>query len=453
MKRTRLAIAAASIATALAVTMSGCSTGGDSGGGDRQKLELWFWGAPPAQQETMQKVLVDGFNESQDAYELEVNFDNAVDKNIQVALSANKGPDVVYGSGPAFASAYAAEGKLADMTPYAEKYGWKDRILDSMYESGTVDGKLYSLPNSIEDIGVFYNTKVLDTLGVEIPKTYDEFVAVMDKAAAAGLYSSVTGNQGWKPVNQNYISLFMSQVAGGKTMYDALQGTIPWTDPALVKAVEDSADFYNAGYLGGKDYANLNFDQSMKLLSEEKSPFFIGPSLAFQFASNYFNDDTGNTADLGYMPFPTINPDLPTPYYTLGTTASLSINESSENKDGAAEVIDYMMTDSFAKEMNETWPGYWAVPLKDFDLNADDYSGLSKPFVTAIKETIAGVNDGNYGYFVGTFFPPATAAALTDIDSVWLGNVTAEDFLATVQKTFDEEKAKGLVPPLPEPAN
>jgi raffinose/stachyose/melibiose transport system substrate-binding protein len=453
MKRQRLAVAAIGIASAIALTMGGCSAGGGSGDGGKQKLELWFWGAPPAQQETMQKVLVDGFNASQDDYELEVNFDNAVDKNIQVALSANKGPDIVYGSGPAFSSAYAAEGKLADMTPYAEKYGWKDRILDSMYESGTVDGKLYSLPNSIEDIGVFYNTKVLDTLGVEVPKTYDEFVDVMDKAAAAGLYSSVTGNQGWKPVNQNYISLFMSQVAGGHTMYDALQGTIPWTDPALVKAVQDSADFYNAGYLGGKDYANLNFDQSMKLLSEEKSPFFIGPSLAFQFASNYFNDDTGNTADLGYMPFPTINPDLPSPYYTLGTTASLSINAASKNQDGAAEVIDYMMTDDFAKEMNETWPGYWAVPLKDFDLNADDYSGLSKPFVTAIKDTISGVNDGNYGYFVGTFFPPATAAALTDIDSVWLGNVTAEDFLANVQKTFDEEKAKGLVPPLPEPAN
>ena len=453
MKRKRLAIAATSIAAALALTMSGCSAGGDAGSGDRQKLELWFWGAPPAQQETMQKVLVDGFNASQDQYELEVNFDNAVDKNIQVALSANKGPDIVYGSGPAFASAYAAEDKLADMTPYAEKYGWKDRILDSMYESGTVDGKLYSLPNSIEDIGVFYNTKVLDTLGVDIPTTYDEFVAVMDKAAEAGLYPSVTGNQGWKPVNQNYVSLFMSQVAGGKTMYDALQGTIPWTDPALVKAVQDSADFYQAGYLGGDDYANLNFDQSMKLLSEEQSPFFIGPSLAFQFASNYFNDDTGNTEDLGYMPFPTINADLPSPYYTLGTTASLSINAASKNQDGAAEVIDYMMTDSFAKEMNETWPGYWAVPLKDFDLNADDYTGLSKPFVTAIKETIAGVNDGNYGYFVGTFFPPATAAALTDIDSVWLGNVTAEEFLTTVQTTFDDEKAKGLVPPLPEPAN
>ncbi|WP_353112338.1 extracellular solute-binding protein [Microbacterium sp.] len=451
MNRKKTAIAAASMVAAAALALTGCSGGGQGGG--REKLELWFWGAPPAQQKTMQKVLVEGFNASQDKYELEVNFDNAVDKNIQVALSANRGPDIVYGSGPAFSSAYAAEGKLADMTPYAEKYGWKDRILDSMYESGTVDGKLYSLPNSIEDIGVFYNKKVLDTLGVEVPKDYADFVSVMDKAAEKGLYSSVTGNQGWKPVNQNYISLFMSQVAGGKTMYDALQGTIPWTDPALVKAVNDSADFYKAGYLGGKDYPNLNFDQSMKLLSQGKSPFFIGPSLAFQFASNYFNDDAGNTADLGYMAFPTINPDLPSPYYTLGTTASLSINAASKNKDGAAEVIDFMMTDKFAKEMNKTWPGYWAVPLKDFALDAKDFSGLSQPFVTAMHETISGVNEGHYGYFVGTFFPPATAAALTDIDSVWLGNVTAEQFLANVQKVFEGEKAKGLVPPLPEPAS
>ncbi|QMU97355.1 carbohydrate ABC transporter substrate-binding protein [Microbacterium esteraromaticum] len=450
MNRRASTLAVVSMTAIAGMALAGCSGGVAAG---KEKLELWFWGAPPAQQETMQKVLVDGFNASQDEYELEVNFDNAVDKNVQVALSANRGPDVVYGSGPAFAAAYAAEGKLADMTPYAEKYGWKDRILDSMYESGTYDGKLYSLPNSIEDIGVFYNVSVLKTLGVEVPTTYDEFVDVLDKAEGAGLYPSVTGNQGWKPVNQNYISLFLSQVAGGKAVYDALQGTIPWTDPALVEAVQASSDFYNAGYLGGKDYPNLNFDQSMKLLSEEKSPFFIGPSLAFQFASNYFSDEAGNTEDLGFMAFPTINPELPSPYYTLGTTASLSINEASKNKDGAAMVIDYMMSDDFAKQMNETWPGYWAVPLKDFDLDAADYDGLSAPFVTAMQNTIEGVNAGDYGYFAGTFFPPATAAAFTDIDSVWLGNTTAEQFLQKVQKVFDDEKAKGLVPPLPEPAN
>lgn len=450
MKRKRLVAAAIGMAAAAAITLAGCS---GSGAGGRQTLQLWFWGAPPQQQQTMKKVLVDEFNASQKKYTLQVTFNNAVDKNVQVALSANKGPDIVYGSGPSFSAAYAAQGKLADMTPYAKKYGWEDRILTTMYQAGTVDGKLYSLPNSIEDIGVFYNKKVLDKLGVGVPKTYADLTADMDKAAAAGLYPSVTGNQGWKPVNQNYISLFLAQVAGGKTTYDALQGTIPWTDPAMVKAVEDSADFYKKGYLGGKDYSTLNFDQSVQLLSKEKSPFMIGPSLIFQFASNYFNDKAGNTDDLGYMPFPSIEADRPNPYATLGTTASLSINAASKNKDGAAAVIDYMMSDKFAKEMNKSWPGYWAVPLKNFDLNADDYSGLSKPFVTAMKDTIAGVNEKHYGFFVGTFFPPATATAFTDIDSVWLGKVSATDFLKNVQTTFDKEKAKGLVPPIPEPVN
>ncbi|WP_284750771.1 ABC transporter substrate-binding protein [Arthrobacter sp. efr-133-R2A-120] len=450
MNRRRMRLVVAAVCASAALAMSGCGAS-PSAGADRQTLQLWFWGAPPQQQQTMQKVLVDGFNNSQSKYTLEVTYNNAVDKNIQVALSADKGPDVVYGSGPAFASAYAAQGKLEDMTPYAKKYGWADRILAPMYESGTVNGKLYSLPNSIEDIGVFYNKKVLAKLGLAVPKTYADFVGAMDKAAAAGMYSSVTGDQGWKPVNQNYVSLFMSQIAGGKTMYNALQGKIPWTDPSIVKSVEDSAAFYQKGYLGGKDYATLNFDQSVQLLSQEKSPFFIGPTLAFQFASNYFNDAKGNTDDLGYMPFPTVNPDLPSPYFTLGTTASLSINAASKNKDGAAEVIDYMMSDSFAKDMNKSWPGYWAVPLKNFDLNADDYTGLSKPFVTAMKNTIQGVNDGNYGFFAGTFFPPATATAFSDVDSVWLGQTSATQFLSTIDSTFKTEKAQGLVPPVPEP--
>src|SRR5438270_4879670 len=104
MRRMRLVTAAIGVASAVALALAGCSSG-DAGGG-RQTLQLWFWGAPPQQQQTMKQVLVDGFNKSQDKYTLQVTFNNAVDKNVQVALSANKGPDIVYGSGPAFSAAY-----------------------------------------------------------------------------------------------------------------------------------------------------------------------------------------------------------------------------------------------------------------------------------------------------------------------------------------------------------
>ncbi|WP_026554337.1 ABC transporter substrate-binding protein [Arthrobacter sp. 35W] len=442
------ALAAGAVAAALLLSACGGQT--PSAGG-KQQIEMWFWGAPPAHQKEMQQVLVDGFNKSQDKYQLKVTFDNAVDKNIDVALAANRGPDVVYGSGPAFAAAYVAKGKLADMTPYSDKYDWKDRILDPMYESGTVDGKLYSLPNSLNNIGVFYNKAVLDKLGVGIPTTTAELNAAMDKAQAAGLYASVTGNKGWKPVNENYASLFLTHAAGGKTVYDALQGTTSWTDPKIAAAIDASKDFYQKGYLAGKDYSNLNFVESMQLLSQGKAPFMFGPSLAFQFATDSFNDKNGNTNDLGFMPFPNIDESLASPNFTLGSTASLSINNASKNKDGAAAVIDFMMTESFSTDMTKTWPGYWAVPLKKFDAAPDEFTGLSKPYVQAMKDMIAGVNEGHYGFFAGTFFPPATATAFDDIDSVWLGKTSTTDFLKTVDKTFAEEKAKGLVPPVPEP--
>jgi raffinose/stachyose/melibiose transport system substrate-binding protein len=434
------------------LALSACSASGSGSSGGRQTLQMWFWGAPPAQQKTMQQVLVDGFNKSQSKYTLKVTFNNAVDTNIQVALSANQGPDIVYGSGPAFSAAYAEQGKLADMTPYAEKYGWKDRILAPMYDSGTVNGKLYSLPNSLENIGVFYSKKVLAKLGVPVPTTFAELTADMDKASAAGLYPSVTGNKGWKPVNQNYISLFLTHAAGGKAVYDALQGTTKWTDPKIAQAVTESADFYKKGYLGGKDYANLDFTESMQLLAQGKSPFFIGPTLAFQFASNDFNDTAGNTDDLGFVPFPNVDTSLPSPNYTLGTTASLSINGHSKNKDGAAEVIDYMMSETFAQQMNKTWPGYWGVPLKSLSsADPSQFTGLSAVYVKALQDMNTAVASGNFGLDISTFFPPGTQTALTDIDTVWLGKSSATDFLKRVQTAYDKDKASKLLAPVPQP--
>ena len=276
----------------------------------------------------------------------------------------------------------------------------------------------------------------------------------MDKAAAAGMYPSVTGNQGWKPVNQNYISLFLTQVAGGPTVYNALQGTIPWTDPAIEKAVQASADFYKKGYLGGKDYATLNFDQSVQLLSQGKSPFMLGPSLIFQFASNYFNDKAGTTRRprLAAVPQYRGGPPVPVPDpgYDGVAVDQRGIEEQGRRGRGHRLHDDRQLRQGDEQDL----AGLLGRPAEELRPRTPTTTrGLSKPFVTAMKDTIATVNKGGYGFFAGTFFPPATATAFTDIDSVWLGKESAADFLKKVQTTFAAEKAKGLVPPLPKPAD
>ena len=419
---------------------------------ERTQVQFWMWGAGPHLQDVIRAVLVDPYNESQDEFELVMTFRNDVDSVIASVLPAGGGPDLVYGSGPAFVRPFAQAGHLANMEPYAEQYGWRDRILTPIYQSGTVDGDLYALPNSLLTMGVFYNKVLFAENGWEIPTTFAELEAIMDDALSQGLYASVTGNKGWRPVNEDYSQTFLNHWAGPQVIYDAITGAIPWTDAAIAEAIQKSADWFQADYLAGEDYFNLNFLDAVSLLASNQSPFFFGPTLVFQFATSFYSEEEGNLDELGFFPFPS-KEGLPSPLYILGTAATLSINGSSapEVQDAVAAIIDRMMTQEFLVDMTRGWPGYWGVPISQVDINLDDFTGLSHGFLSAIQETVSAVNAGNFGYAPDTFFPPATQATFIEIDAVWVGDLSVEDFLASVQTAYEEDQAAGLVfaPPPP----
>lgn len=418
---------------------------------DREAITLWFWGAEPYAQEAFKSILVDVYNASQDKYQLTVEFRPTVDADMTTALAANQGPDIVYGSGPSFVMPLVEAGKLEPMDAYAEQYGWKDRILQPYYESGTVNGKLYSLVNGVSTMGVFYNKKVLADNGWAVPTTIEELESIMDQAIAKGMYASVTGNKGWKPVNENYASLFLTHVAGPEAVYKCLTGEQKWNSPEIVAAIEKSKEWWDKGYLGGADYANLNFSESLQLLADEKSPFFVGPTIAFQWAASFFKGD--KEENIAFIPFPSTK-QVPNETYTLGAACTLSINAnvSQEHKDEAAKIIDMMMTADFMQKMTTAWPGYWGTPLKD--LSAVDTSNmpyLSKSFVDVTQKIAGAVNQGNFGFYDNVFFPAATQQQIVNIENVWYDTDSVSDYLDTMDKEFKTEFDKGLVPPIPQP--
>jgi len=418
---------------------------------EKEVITLWFWGAEPYSQEALNRILAEPYNASQDSYELVIEFRNTVDNDINVALSAGQGPDIVYGSGPAFVMPLAEAGKLAPLDAYSEQYGWKDRLLSPLYDSGTVNGVLYSLPNSVSALGIFYNKKVLSENGWEVPTTIEALEKIMDAAIEKGLYASVTGNKGWKPVNENYASLFLTHFAGPQIVYDCLTGKEKWNNPKVAAAIEKSAEWFKKGYLGGSDYVNLNFSESIQLLADGRSPFFIAPSIGFQWAKSFFTDEKAN--DLGFIPFPSGSEDVNYPTYTLGTACTLSINANSKVKDEAAKILDKMMTPEFMQAMTEAWPGYWGVPLKDFSkVDTSNMEPLSKAFTEAVIAVSDAVNEGNFGYYTNVFFPAATQTQFIDIETVWYDQVSVDEFLNKVDKEFTIEFEKGLVPPIPVPA-
>lgn len=423
------------------------SVGPISAQDDREELTMWFWGTPPEYRDVMEAQLSARFASIQDDYKLVVEYRNSVNKDIAVALNANEGPDIVYESSPSLAMPYIEAGKYENLDRYAEQYGWQDKMIPVMYESSTVDGSLYTIPMGLNVIGMFYNQKVLDDNGWEVPETIDELIAIMEAAQDRGLYASVTGNKGWKPTNEDYASLFLTHFAGPDAVYAALANEAPFNSPDMQFAVQTSADWFKKGYLAGTDYVNLDWGESAMLLSEGMAPFFFGPTKFFQFAAPFFTGD--NADNLRFKAFPEGKPGIGEAY-AVGATGVLGINANSNKKDAAAQVLNIILTPEFAAGMAEYWPGYWGVPLRDLGIDSTTLSGPSKYFIEATMNAARAVSEGNFGYYCSSYFPPQSFDILcVNIDTVWFEQDTAEGILEKTDAAFAEEM--DLVPPLPKP--
>lgn len=75
----------------------------------------------------------------------------------------------------------------------------------------TQQGGLYCMTPSLVSDGMFYNAKVLEENGWEVPKTGAELEEIMKAAQEKGMYASAVGNNGWQPINENYSSTFINQ--------------------------------------------------------------------------------------------------------------------------------------------------------------------------------------------------------------------------------------------------
>ncbi len=412
------------------------------------ELSMWFWGSTSEQQAALSKNLVDKFNESHPGFHMTVEYRSSVNKDMAVALSAGEGPDIVYESSPSLALNYIRAGKYANLDTYAEKYGWADKLLGCMYDSGVYEGSLYSLPMGMNIIGMVYNKNVLEENGWAVPTTVDELTAIMDEAMAKGMYGSVTGNKGWQPTNEDYTSLFLNSFAGAGKVYDALTDQTPWTDDALVGAINTSAEWYQKGYLG-TDYLSLDWADSAMLLAEGRAPFYFGPLKFIQNLMGYAVDDMADA--FGFTVFPAAG-DVPATY-TVGATGLLAINANTQYKDECAEFLDMLMSNDFVESMAKDWPGYWAVPLTTLgDIDMSQFEGLSKMFMEGVANACDAINAGDFGYYNSSYMPAEAFDLMCIVDSVWLGEKDAESFMKEIDDAFQKEYDAGACPICPAPA-
>lgn len=116
-----------------------------------------------------------------------------------------------------FAIDYAEDGKLGDISSLAQKEGWDKVVPKALQKFTTTNGKWDAVPVNIHSANwIWLNKAAFDKIGGAEPKTFDDFLTLLDKAKAAGVIPLALGGQPWQEA-----TMFNSVVAstGGIDFY------------------------------------------------------------------------------------------------------------------------------------------------------------------------------------------------------------------------------------------
>jgi len=124
---------------------------------------------------------------------------------------------------------WAALGSLGDLNELAAKEGWDKVVPKALQRFSKYDGKWVAAPVNVHSTNwVWANKAVLDKAGVAVPKSWDEFVAALDKLKAAGVVPLAHGGQPWQ--DATLFDAVLLSVGGGdfykKSMIDLDDATL-----------------------------------------------------------------------------------------------------------------------------------------------------------------------------------------------------------------------------------
>ncbi|MGX9119153.1 ABC transporter substrate-binding protein [Mesorhizobium sp. BHbsci] len=112
---------------------------------------------------------------------------------------------------------YAAAGVMGDLTETAVKEGWDKSVPAALQKFSVYDGKWVAAPVNVHSVNwLWINKAVMDKIGGTEPKTFDEFIALLDKAKAAGAIPLALGGQNWQEATM-FDSVVLS--TGGPEFY------------------------------------------------------------------------------------------------------------------------------------------------------------------------------------------------------------------------------------------
>jgi raffinose/stachyose/melibiose transport system substrate-binding protein len=322
-KNGRRGVALTALAAATTLFAAGCSAGSlgsSSGEGSAGATEITFLTGATDTDVASAKAVIDAFTAANPNITIKTDTrpgGSEGDNLVKTRLATGDMSEVfIYNNG----SLLQAIKPEQNLTPLDDQ-PWAGQLDQTFADSSKgSDGKLYGGPyGTAFGGGVLYNIPVYKKLGLEIPKTWDEFMKNNETIKKAGI----------DPVEQTYGETWTSQlfVLGD---YHNVEAAVPdfaakytagelkyATTPAALAGFQHIQDVKDAGYFN-KDFASAKLNDGVKAVATGTAAHY--PQLGAT-ANNIENVSPGKSNDVGFFALP--GPDAATNGMTVwpGTAA------------------------------------------------------------------------------------------------------------------------------------
>jgi len=221
---------------------------------------------------------------------IKFNSDKNFEKQVVVQARSGNPPDIAVVPQPGLLATLVSTGAAveapAQVKDNVAKYWSKD------WEGfGTVNGKFYAAPlgANVKSL-VWYSPKMFKDAGYEVPKTWDDMIALSDKIAGAGdvkpwCAGIASGDAtGWPATD--WLEEVVLRSAGPDVYDDWVAGKVKFTDPKIKTALDEvgsilkNPKYVNAGWGDVSSIATTDFDKA-------GGPILSGKCYMMQMANFY----------------------------------------------------------------------------------------------------------------------------------------------------------------------
>lgn len=316
-----------------------------------------------------------------------------------------------------FAIDYAEAGKLGDISSLAQKEGWDKVVPKALQKFTTTNGKWDAVPVNIHSVNwIWLNKSVMDKIGGTEPKTFDDFLALLDKAKKAGVIPLALGGQPWQEATM-FDSVVMS--TGGPDFYKKAFVDL---DESSLKSDTMKKAFDNLAKL--RDYVDPNYagrDWNLATAMVIKGDALV--QVMGDWAKGEFRaakKDAGK--DFLCYRFPGTDGSV-----IYNTDMFAMFNVAADRKAAQLALADATMSLSFQSAFNVvkgSVPARMDVPDTDFDMCGK--KGIADVKAANDKGTFVGSMAQNYAQ------PPAIAGAYHDVVTKFFhGEIKTSDAAVT----------------------